>query len=133
MHRFSIALLLALTISSPVQAQLWDYIVTSDRGNRYYIDPLSIQRNGPIVSYLQLTNYPQGTDTANKAMLSFVQFKTNDCSQHRFNISRLIGYEHENAKGSVVTIEFAKEEKWLTINPKKIAYIIHQEVCNYKY
>jgi len=62
-----------------------------------------------------------------------VQFKTNDCSQHRFNISRLIGYEHENAKGSVVTIEFAKEEKWLAINPKKIAYIIHQEVCNYKY
>ena len=133
MHRFSIALLLALTISSPVQAQLWDYIVTSDRGNRYYIDPLSIQRNGPIVSYLQLTNYPQGTDTANKAMLSFVQFKTNDCAYHRFNISRLIGYEYENAKGSVVTVEFAKEEKWLAINPKKIAHIIHQEVCNYKY
>ena len=133
MHRFSIVLLLALTISSPVQAQLWDYIVTSDRGNRYYIDPLSIQRNGPIVSYLQLTNYPQGTDTANKAMLSFVQFKTNDCAYHRFNISRLIGYEYENAKGSVVTIEFAKEEKWLAINPKKIAHIIHQEVCNYKY
>ena len=133
MHRFSITLLLALTISSPVQAQLWDYIVTSDRGNRYYIDPLSIQRNGPIVSYLQLTNYPQGTDTANKAMLSFVQFKTNDCARNQFTISRLIGYEYENAKGSVVTVEFAKEEKWLTINPKKIAYIIHQEVCTYKY
>ena len=133
MHRFSIALLLALTISSPVQAQLWDYIVTSESGNRYYIDPLSIQRKGSIVNYIQLINYPPGTDMRDKGMLSFVQFKTNDCSQHRFNISRLIGYEHENAKGSVVTIEFAKEEKWLTINPKKIAYIIHQEVCNYKY
>ena len=86
MHRFSIALVLALTISGPVQAQLWDYIVTSDRGNRYYIDPLSIQRNGPIVSYLQLTNFPQGTDTANKAMLSFVQFKTNDCARNQFTI-----------------------------------------------
>ena len=51
---------LTQAISSPVQAQLWDYIASSDRGNRYYIDPLSIQRNGPIVSYLQLTNYPQG-------------------------------------------------------------------------
>jgi hypothetical protein len=120
-------------ISSPAQAQLWDYIVTSESGNRYYIDPLSIQRKGSIVNYIQLINYPQGTDMSDKGMLSFVQFKTNDCSQHRFNISRLIGYEHENAKGSVVTIEFAKEEKWLTINPKKIAYIIHQEVCNYKY
>jgi len=120
-------------ISSPAQAQLWDYIVTSESGNRYYIDPLSIQRKGSIVNYIQLINYPQGTDMRDKGMLSFVQFKTNDCSQHRFNISRLIGYEHAHAKGSVVTIEFAKEEKWLAINPKKIAHIIHQEVCNYKY
>ena len=133
MHRYSVALLLALMISSPAQAQLWDYIVTSESGNRYYIDPLSIQRKGSIVNYIQLINYPQGTDMRDKGMLSFVQFKTNDCTQHRFNISRLIGYEYENAKGSVVTVEFAKEEKWLTINPKKIAYIIHQEVCNYKY
>jgi hypothetical protein len=117
-------------ISSPTQAQLWDYIVTSESGNRYYIDPLSIQRKGSIVNYIQLINYPQGTDLRDKGMLSFVQFKTNDCSQHRFNISRLIGYEHENAKGSVVTVEFSKEEKWLTINPKKIADIIHQEVCH---
>ena len=133
MHRFSIALLLVLTISSPAKAQLWDYIVTSESGNRYYIDPLSIQRKGSTVNYIQLINYPQGTNMRDKGMLSFVQFKTNDCTQHRFNISRLIGYEYENAKGSVVTVEFAKEEKWLTINPKKIAYIIHQEVCNYPY
>ena len=39
MHRYSVALLLALMISSPAQAQLWDYIVTSESGNRYYIDP----------------------------------------------------------------------------------------------
>ncbi len=133
MHRCSIALLLALTISSPAQAQLWEYIVTSESENRYYIDPLSIQREGSIVNYIQLINYPQGADMSVKGMLSFVQFKTNDCAQHRFNISRLIGYEYENAKGSVVTVEFAKEEKWLTINPKKVADIIHQEVCYYKY
>ena len=58
MHRFSIALLLALIISSPAQAQLWDYIVTSESGNRYYIDPLSIQRKGSTVNYIQLINYP---------------------------------------------------------------------------
>ena len=122
-----------MVLSFPANGQLWDYIVTSESGNRYYIDPLSIQRKGSIVNYIQLINYPQGTDMSVKGMLSFVQFKTNDCAYHRFNISRLIGYEYENAKGSVVTVEFAKEEKWLAINPKKIAYIIHQEVCNYKY
>ena len=133
MHRCSVALLLALMISSPAQAQLWDYIVTSESGNRYYIDPLSIQRKGSIVNYIQLINYPQGTDMRDKGMLSFVQFKTNDCSQHRFNISRLIGYEYENAKGSIVTVEMERKPTWISIVPKKIADIIHQEVCNYKY
>lgn len=78
MYRFSITLLLALTISCPAQAQLWDYVVTSESGNRYYIDPLSIQRKGSIVNYIQLINYPQGTDMSVKGMLSFVQFKTTD-------------------------------------------------------
>ena len=33
-------------------------------------------------------------------MLSFVQFKTNDCARTTdLTISRLIGYEYENAKG----------------------------------
>lgn len=133
MHRFSIALLLALAINGPAQAQLWDYIVTSESGNSYYIDPLSIHWTGQIVSYIQLTNAPQGSDTAGKAMLSFVQYKSNDCVHNRFTISRLIGYEKENAKGSIVTVEMERKPTWINIVPKKISDIIHQEVCNYKY
>jgi len=133
MHRFSIALLLALTISSPAQAQLWDYIVTSDSGNRYYIDPLSIKRQDRVVSYTQLTNYSNNKEIDKNELQSIVQHKINDCEANRFRISGLIGYEKENAKGSIVVVEFEKEEKWLTINPKKIADIIHQEVCNYSY
>ena len=132
MHRYSVALLLALMISSPAQAQLWDYIVTSESGNRYYIDPLSIQRKGSTVNYIQLINYPQGTDMRDKGMLSFVQFKTNDCARNQFTISRLIGYEYENAKGSIVTVEMERKPTWISIVPKKIADVIHQEVCNYK-
>jgi len=130
MHRCSVALLHALTISSPAQAQLWDYIVTSKSGNRYYIDPLSIQCKGSIVNYIQLINYPQGTDISDKGMLSFVQFKTNDCARNQFTISRLIGYEYENAKGSIVTVEMERKPTWISIVPKKIADIIHQEVCH---
>ncbi len=133
MRRFSIFFLLVLVISSPAKAHLWEYIVTSEHGNRYFIDPLSIQRKGSTVSYTQLTNYPKGTHLAGKAMLSFVQFKTNDCAQNRFTIASLIGYEHENAKGSIVTVEMEREPIWINVAPKKIADIIHQEVCNYKY
>jgi hypothetical protein len=133
MHRFRIACLLAMLLSSPAKAQLWDYVVTSEFGNVYYIDPLSIKRKDRVVSYTQLTNYSKNKEFDKKELRSIVQHKTNDCEANRFRISALIGYDKENAKGSIVIVELEKEEKWLTINPKKIAEIIHQEVCTYPY
>ena len=133
MHRFSVSCLLVMALISPVKAQLWDYVVTSEFGNVYYIDPLSIKRKGRIVSYTQLTNYTNNKEIDKEKWQSIVQHKTNDCDANRFYISGLIGYQKENAKGSIVIVELEKEEKWFNINPLKIADIIHQEVCNYKY
>jgi len=122
-----------MALISPVKAQLWDYVVTSEFGNVYYIDPLSIKRKGRIVSYTQLTNYANNKEIDKEKWQSIVQHKTNDCEANRFRISGLIGYQKENAKGSIIIVELEKEEKWFNINPLKIADIIHQEVCNYKY
>ena len=133
MLRFSLLTLALLVLANPARAQLWDYVVTSVDGSAYYIDPLSIKREGRIVSYVQLTNTPKGTKTAGKAMLSFVQYKRNDCERNLMNISRLVGYEKELAKGSIVTIEMVSEMVWIKITPNKISDIIHQEVCNYHY
>ena len=133
MHRFSVSCLLVMALISPVKAQLWDYVVTSEFGNVYYIDPLSIKWKGRIVSYTQLTNYANNKENDKEKWQSIVQHKTNDCDANRFHISGLIGYQKENAKGSIVIVELEKEEKWFNINPLKIADIIHQEVCNYKY
>lgn len=120
-------------LAKPASAQLWDYVVTSEFGNVYYIDPLSIKRNNGIVTYTQLTNYSKNKEIDKKDPQSIVQHKVNDCDANRFRISGLVGYEKENAKGSIVVVEIEKEENWLTIKPKKIAEIIHQEVCNYKF
>ncbi len=122
-----------LLLSTSVKAQLWEYIVTSADSSAYYIDPLSIKREGRVVNYVQLTNAPNGTRTAGKAMLSFVQYKRNDCERNLMNISRLVGYEKELAKGAIVTIEMMPESTWVKITPNKISDIIHQEVCNYHY
>jgi len=132
MHRFSISCLLAIALISPVKAQLWDYVATSEFGNVYYIDPLSIKRKDQVVSYTQLINYSKSNESNSKDLQSIVQHKTNDCDVNRFRISGLIGYDKKNAKGSIVVVELEKEEKWFNINPQKIADIIHQEVCNYK-
>jgi hypothetical protein len=132
MLRFSLIALALLALANPAKAQLWEYIVTSEHGNRYLIDPLSIKRQGSEVSYTQLTNYPKDFEAGSNKMRSIVQYKSNDCEQNKFAITHLIGYEHENAKGNIVVVEMEPKKVWLTIKPGKIADIIHQEVCNYK-
>jgi hypothetical protein len=42
MYRYSLLILVLMTLAKPASAQLWDYIVTSVDGSAYYIDPLSI-------------------------------------------------------------------------------------------
>lgn len=132
MYRFNLLFPILVILSSPVNAQLWEYIVTSEHGNRYLIDPLSIKRQGNEVSYTQLTNYPKDFEAGSNKMRSIVQYKSNDCEQNKFAITHLIGYEHENAKGNIVVVEMEPKKVWLTIMPGKIADIIHQEMCNYK-
>jgi hypothetical protein len=132
MLRFSLIALALLALANPAKAQLWEYIVTSEHGNRYLIDPLSIKRQGSEVSYTQLTNYPKDFEAGSNKMRSIVQYKSNDCEQNKFAITHLIGYEHENAKGNIVVVEMEPKKVWLTIMPGKIADIIHQEMCNYK-
>ncbi len=133
MCRFKPILLALLLLSTPVKAQLWEYIVTSEHGNRYLIDPLSIKRQGSEVTYIQLTNYPKDFESGSSKMRSIVQYKSNDCAQNKFVITNLIGYEQENGKGSIVVVEMDNRKRWLDVSPGKIAHIIHQEICNYKY
>ena len=118
-----------LVNTSNANAQLWEYIVTSEHGNRYLIDPLSIKRQGSEVNYTQLTNYPKDFEAGSNKMRSIVQYKSNDCEQNKFAITYLIGYEYENAKGNIVVVEMELKKVWLTIKPGKIADIIHQEMC----
>jgi hypothetical protein len=98
MHRFSVLCLLAMGLSSPAKAQLWDYVATSEFGNVYYIDPLSIKRKDQVVSYTQLINYSKSNEFNSKDLQSIVQHKTNDCDVNRFRISGLIGYDKKTLK-----------------------------------
>ena len=133
MYRYSLLILALMTLAKPASAQLWEYIVTSEHGTRYLIDPLSIKRNGSEVSYVQLTNYSKPIKSGSHQMRSIVQYKSNQCAENKFAITHLIGYEQENAKGSIVIVEMDDRKRWLEVTPGKIADIIHQEICNYKY
>ena len=129
MHRYKVICFLLILLSSQTKAQIWEYIVTSEHGNRYLIDPLSIKRQGSEVSYTQLNNYHKDFEAGSNKMRSIVQYKSNDCEQNKFAITYLIGYEYENAKGNIIVVEMEPKKVWLTIVPGKIADIIHQEMC----
>ena len=133
MFPFNYLFLLLALVSNSVSAQLWEYIVTSEHGTRYLIDPLSIKRNGSEVNYVQLTNYSKPIESGSRQLRSVVQYKSNQCAKNKFAITHLIGYELENAKGNIVMVEMDDRKRWLEVTPGKIAYIIHQEMCNYKY
>jgi len=133
MFPFKYLLLLLSLVSGSASAQLWEYIVTSEHGNRYLIDPLSVKRDGSEVNYVQLTNYSKPMESGRHKLRSIVQYKSNQCVENKFAITHLIGYELENAKGNIVIVEMGDQKRWLEVKPGKIAYIIHQEMCNYKY
>jgi hypothetical protein len=133
--RFSLSaffLIIGTCFGGFANAQLWEYIVTSEHGNRYLIDPLSVKREGSEVSYVQLTNYAEPMESGRHQLRSIVQYKSNQCIENKFAITHLIGYEQENAKGSIVIVEMDNRKRWLEVTPGKIAHIIHQEMCNYK-
>ncbi len=133
MYRYSLLILVLMTLAKSASAQLWEYIVTSEHGNRYLIDPLSVKRDGSEVNYVQLTNYSKPMESGRHKLRSIVQYKSNQCVENKFAITHLIGYELENAKGNIVIVEIDDRKRWLEVTPGKIAYIIHQEMCNYKY
>ena len=116
--------------SRPAHAQLWDYIITSVLGDRYYLDPLTIQRNGDFVNYVQLTNFPDGFQERGKPVGSLIQYKISNCDTGKIAVTRAIAYERENAKGGIVSIDMYQRVQWVTITPGKIADILHQEACN---
>lgn len=133
MYRYSLLILVLMTLARPASAQLWEYIVTSEYGNRYLIDPLSVKRDGSEVNYVQLTNFSKPMESGRHKLRSIVQYKSNQCVENKFAITHLIGYEQENAKGSILIVEMDDKKRWLEVTPGKIAHIIHQEVCNYHF
>ena len=133
MFPFKYLLLLLSLVSGSASAQLWEYIVTSEHGNRYLIDPLSVKRDGSEVNYVQLTNFSKPMESGRHKLRSIVQYKSNQCVENKFAITHLIGYEQENAKGSILIVEMDDKKRWLEVTPGKIAHIIQQEVCNYHF
>lgn len=123
-------LILALSlISNVASAQIWDYLVTSGVGTKYYIDPASVSNKDGIVNFNQLINYPNGYDSKNKNIHSVQQAKQIDCKMNLIKTISMIAYEQENAKGNILTLSVGREYKPLQINTNSVSGLYREEVC----
>lgn len=124
-----IYLLLLLLITNTAFAQIWDYIITSNAGTLYYIEPVSIVKKDEVVTYTQLLNYPNGYDVKNPEIHSVVHTKQIDCSRNISRTLTMIAYGKENARGSIETLSVGRETKWEEINQNSILSLYKNEVC----
>ena len=124
-----IYLLLLLLITNTAFAQIWDYIITSNAGTLYYIEPVSIVKKDEVVTYTQLLNYPNGYDVKNPEIHSVVHAKQIDCSRNISRTLTMIAYGKENARGSIETLSVGRETKWEEINQNSILSLYKNEVC----
>lgn len=121
-----IAFLLASSIS---YAQIWDYVITSEAGTIYFIDPISIVKNDDVVTYSQLLNYPNGYDSKNRKIHSIQHTKQINCKDNTSRTISMIAYEKENLKGDVLTLSVGRETAWSQINKNSILSLYREEVC----
>ena len=123
-------LLLFLLFSSTLSfGQSWDLKVQSTLGNEYYLDMTSIKQKGSLISYSQLTNYPDGIDYNGTLFHSTVVSRLTDCVENKFKTLGMIGYSDFDGKGKIVVVNTKPTKDWIIINMNKITGDIQREVC----
>jgi len=109
--------------------QAWDFKVQSTKGNEYYLDMKSIKPKGSLITYSQLTNYPDGIDYNGKLFHSTIVSRLTDCVQNKFKTTKMIGYSDLNGKGQVIVTNDKPTVDWIVIDMDKITGNIQKEVC----
>lgn len=118
-----------LLFCSAAYAQAWEYMITSEAGTVYYIDPASILKKDDVITYTQLLNYPKGFDSKNADIHSIQHTKQINCINNKSRTISMIAYENENLKGDVLTLSVGRETKWEEINVNSILELYKKEVC----
>jgi len=104
-------------------------VVGSTSDTQYYLDKTSIRPNGSLISYSQMSNYPNGYKYNDKVIYSFVQSRLTDCVDNKFKTVDMIGYSEFNGKGDIFFVSSNLDREWVLINMDKVTGEIQKEVC----
>jgi len=124
-----LCLIALLLVSNTALAQIWHYIITSDAGTAYFLDPASVIKQDALVTYTQLLNYPDGYDSKNREIHSIRHTKQIDCSDNISRTLTMIAYSKEGAEGRIETLSIGQETKWQKINQNSILSLYKTQLC----
>ncbi len=111
--------------SLPSHAHEWYKIVSSEKGDVYYIDLKSIIRIGDIVSYSSKGNY--GEPTRYGDLSSLGNYRVNCTTKE--SIIGLTYFYSEADNGGETSMVFPKNQNWRPVIPDTINASLMKFVC----
>lgn len=109
--------------------QIWESIVQSDTKVVYSYDSTSIKRDGDIVTYWELVDYPTPWISGNKTIVSSKTKVIQDCKNNRFKISDLMDYDGHKGMGNIVNVELVRKTDWFYGKEGTVNDVMMKLVC----
>jgi hypothetical protein len=122
-------LILFLACSFNVYGQIWEPIVESDKKIVYSYDSTSVKRDGDIVTYWELVDYPTPWISGNKTIVSSKTKVIQDCKNNRFKISDLMDYDGHKGMGNIVNVELVRKTDWFYGEEGTVNDVMMKLVC----
>ena len=121
--------ILSLVCSFNVYGQIWEPIVESDKKIVYSYDSTSVKRDGDIVTYWELVDYPTPWISGNKTIVSSKTKVIQDCKNNRFKISDLMDYDGHKGMGNIVNVELVRKTDWFYGEEGTVNDVMMKLVC----
>lgn len=115
--------------SSHAFSQMWEAIVESETNSVYSYDPVTIVREGDIVTYWELSNYGTPLKVGDLIIVSSKSKVTQDCKNNTYRIGDIIDYDGHNGQGNVVNIAMLTMTNWYSSFPGTVNEVMRTKVC----
>jgi len=123
---------LFLLLSNSAFSQIWVPVIESENNAVYSYDPISVKREGDIVTYWELSDYSTPLKSGQLQVVSSKSKMIQDCKNNRYKVGDLIDYDGHNGTGNIVNVAMVTETNWYQGGSGSVNEVMKDMVCNKK-
>ena len=131
MKKLFFLILINIIYITPVWADRWTLVTTSEVDTKIYVDKSSIRSEGNKVFWLQLDSYAKKMDVENETIFSSVGKIEGDCLKMARRDLYVSYHEKKMGKGKIV-FEDTETSEWVYNRLGSVWYITLNYVCKKK-